>query len=422
MSATPHAPMPHPNLARAWSGRVAPAQMRAANMGLLLRHLRATGPRSRASLAHETGLSKATTSGLIADLIAWGLVREDGLVHDGTVGRPALSVMLDGTTVTGIGLEINDAYVAVTAVSLAGTVVRESLAPLDTPHLDIDAVLDRLARILTRTVTSLRESHSRVVGVTIVPPGVIDYATGAVRFAPNLGWREIPLVSELSSRLDPQFPPLRLENDAKAAAVAEFDNHANRGVSDLLYLAGEAGVGVGIIAEGRLIRGWSGFSGEVGHLPLDRRMRLCKCGRRGCWELAVGLPEFLDLALSSDDPLHDASQPLDDRLAALADRADAGDAQTLSALGSITDHLADGLSTLVDVLNPRVIVLGGYFTYFADHLIPPLSAALESRRMAEGSSVELAAARFGQLGAARGGAKLALEDVFVDPTALTLSA
>lgn len=390
--------------------------MRSANMGLILRHLRAHGGRSRARLAAETGLSKATMSSLIGDLAERGLVREGQLDRAGTVGRPGLTVDLDGRRVCGVGVEINVDYISLAAVDLAGSVIRESATPIDVPRLSVEAVLDRVASLVNRMLDSIREAGLMVIGLTVSPPGVIDYDAGAVRFAPNLGWRSIPIVSELSHRIGPDAPPIHLENDAKLGAVAEYATHASDGVDDLLYLSGDVGVGAGIIAEGQLIRGWSGFSGEVGHLPLDPEGRQCGCGRTGCWETIVGLAAFLRLAASEDDEVHDPSRPLEDRLHTLHARADAGDERTLQALRTITDHLGRGLSILVDVLNPRVIVLGGYFAFFGDYLLEPLGAALEARRMDEGSGARLVVSRLGMSSTARGGAIVALETVFDDPT------
>ncbi|MDO5535481.1 MAG: ROK family transcriptional regulator [Propionibacteriaceae bacterium] len=405
-------PLPESPIGR----RVAQAQMRSANMGLLLRHLRTQGVRSRAQLATETGLSKATISSLIADLSERGLVREGEVIRGGSVGRPGQAVALDGAHVAGIGLELSVDYAALTALTLDGTVVRESVTPLDAVRLDIPTVLDRTASILERTLLSLADSGTQVVGLTVAPPGIIDYDTGTIRFAPNLGWRSVPLVEELGRRLGPAAPPIRLENDAKLAAVAEYDHVGKEGIEDLLYLSGEVGVGAGIIAGGRLVRGYSGFSGEVGHLPLDPSDTPCNCGRSGCWETIVGLTPFLTLATAADDDLRHPGRALEDRLETLVERARAGDARTLEALATIAARLAVGLGILVDVLNPRMVILGGYYAYFGDHLLPPLQAALAARRLDEGSSVELRTSRLGFISTARGGALLALEDVFSDPT------
>lgn len=404
------------------SGRIGQAQMRSAHLGLILRQLRANGGRSRARLAAETGLSKATMTSLIQELADRGMVTESTPDRDGSVGRPGLIVNLDGRRVAAIGVEINVDYLAVTAVDLTGAVIRENTAPIAAASLSVPAVLDRIAIAVRRVLDSVRDAGLIVVGLTVSPPGVIDYDTGTVRFAANLGWRNVPLVAELAGRLGPDAPVIHLENDAKLAAVAEYANHASRGIQDLLFLTSDVGVGAGIIAGGQLVRGWSGFSGEVGHLPLDPQNRPCNCGRRGCWEKAVGLEALLELAADPSDPVHDLSLPLEDRLAELHRRAADGDERTLSALARIIVDLADGLSILVDVLNPQLVVLGGYYAHFGDHLLEPLAARLAARRMDEGSRVELAVSRLGVNAAAQGGALSGLERVFADPTIVAAAA
>lgn len=398
------------------AGRVDQAQMRAANMGLILRHLRTHGGKSRARLAAETGLSKATMSSLVSDLAERGLVEEGGLDRDGSVGRPGQIVSVTGASVAGVGLEISVDHLAVTGVDLRGTVIRESSVSLPVDQLPQEVVLDQMANLMARTLDSIRGAGMRVVAVTVAPPGVVDYGAGSVRFAPNLGWRSVPVVAELSRRLGPSAPPIHLENDAKLAAMAAYAGHAHEGIRDLLYLTGDAGVGAGIIAGGRLVRGWSGFSGEVGHLPLDPDQHPCNCGRTGCWETVIGLAALLRLAAPDDDVVHDPDRPIEDRLQTIRQRAVDGDARTVAALDTITGHLARGLSLLIDVLNPEVVVLGGYFGFFGDQVLPPLDEALARRRMDEGSRVRLAVNPQHVGAASRGGALVALEDVFDDPT------
>lgn len=405
----------------ATSGRVDQAQMRAANLALILRHLRTHGGRSRARLAAETGLSKATMSALITELSDRGLVREGAPDRDGSVGRPGLTVSVDGRRVCGLGVEIHVDYLALTAVDLTGTVIRENTIPIAVRSLAVDAVLDRVASAASRMLKSLSEAELTVVSLTLAPPGVIDYERGLLRFAPNLGWRNVPLVAGLAERLGADAPPIHLENDAKLAALAEYSAYAPEGVQDLLFLTGDVGVGAGIIAGGSLIRGWSGFSGEVGHLQLDPEGRPCSCGRTGCWETMVGLDGLFRLVASDGDPGSDPGRPLEDRLEVIQQRAQQGERRTLDALATIAADLALGLSILVDVLNPRVVVLGGYFAYFEDFLIAPVAAALERRRMDEGSGVRLEVSRFGIASVSRGGALVALDAVFDDPTIVPVS-
>lgn len=398
------------------TGRADAAQMRSTNMGLILRYLRAHGPRSRAKLAAETGLSKATVSTLVADLTELGLVHDVGADRPGTVGRPGVMLELDGGRVCGIGVEINVDHVSLVVADLTGAVLIEELHPLAAATVPVGEMLRIVAELVSGRLEELRADGKWVASLTVSPPGIIDYDDGTVRFAPNMGWRSVPLIGELKRLIGPGAPSIHLENDAKLSALAEYATYEPTGVSDLIFVTGDIGIGVGIVADGRLVRGWSGFSGEVGHLQLDPENRPCNCGRTGCWELCIGLNELLRLAGDDDDVIHDPERPLEERLETIRERADAGDERTRAALATLTANLARGLGILVDVLNPKVIVLGGYFTSMAPLIVPSLATELAARRMDDGSAVELAASRLGISSAAYGGAIVALEGVFADPT------
>ena len=402
---------------RATNGRTDPASMRRGNLGLILRHLRDKGGRSRARLAAETGLSKATMSTLIADLVERGLVVEGQPDRAGAVGRPGLTVSLDGRRVCGLGVEINVDYLSLVAVDLSGAAIRDSTRPIDAAHLPVDEVITRVADLLAEALASLRSAAIKCVAITVAAPGFTDSDTGVVRLAPNLGWREVALVDELRRLLGPEAPSITAQNDAKLGAVAEHARLTGSGIDDLLYISGDVGVGGGIISAGSILRGAQGFAGEIGHMPLDPALRQCACGRRGCWETMVGLAAFLRLAADDSDTVHDPRLPLDDRLRELRRRAVAGDERTLSALAVIAGGLGAGVSILVDVLNPRVVVLGGYFAWFEEQLVEPVAQLVVERRLNTTAEVcRVVGSTLGLTSAARGGAHYSLDVVFQDPS------
>ena len=172
---------------------------------------------------------------------------------------------------------------------------------------------------------------------------------------------------------DKAFRPSRLNTTRSSGAVAELAQLAGSEVHDLLYISGDVGVGGGIISAGQIMRGAQGSAGEIGHMPLDPARRQCACGRRGCWETMVGLAAFLRLAADESDPVHNPGRPLEDRLRELRRRAEDGDERTLSALATVAEGLGTGVSILVDVLNPGLVVLGGYFAWFEEQLIVPVA-------------------------------------------------
>lgn len=387
------------------------------NMGLVLTFLRDHGAHSRARIATETGLSKATISTLIAELVERRLVVEGATQKQGGVGRPGLNVELDGRSVAGIGVEINVDYLCMVAVDLSGRVVREVIHALDTPTLSAEEVMGRIAERIDECVVSLRSAGIEPVGVTIGAPGFTDTENGIVRGAPNLGWVDVSLADGVRERLTSGVIPIHVENDAKLGAVAEYAVARPDGVHDLLYVTGDIGVGGGIIVGGQLMPGVNGFSGEIGHMPLDPQARPCDCGRVGCWERWVGLDGFLELVADPDDMVRDAVTPLPDRLREVKRRLAAGDERAVAAIASVVQGLNLGLSLLADVLDPARIVLGGYFAWFDDELVAPVRLSVqESRLNTFREAIEVQASKLGLTATARGGADSAISVVFDDPT------
>jgi predicted NBD/HSP70 family sugar kinase len=392
------------------------ATVRRINLGLVLRHLRDFGPRSRARIAQETGLNKATVSSLVAELAERGLISAGDVDRAGSVGRPGLIVHLDGHTVCGIGLEFNVDYAAVLALDLRGEVLFERRVGLDVPALGPERTLDEVAALAREAVGRAAARGARPVGVTVAVPGLVRSVDGVVTLAPNLHWRDVPVFEGLHRRLDVDCP-IRVENDANLSAIAEWAMGAEARTPDLVYLTGEVGVGGGVIVAGQLLRGASGLSGEVGHSYLGDPDVVCGCGRHGCWETAVGLAALLRAAADPDDPVRDPQRDLETRLAEVAARAEAGDERTLAALQQVGAALGRGAAVLINVFNPQVLMLGGYFAVLGRFLMEPVTAELGARVFGPGlAGARVVLSTLGFTAAVRGGAHVALEAVYDDPT------
>lgn len=386
------------------------------NLAVVMNHLRVHGARSRARVAAETGLNKATVSSLVAELAERGLVTE-GAVERGAVGRPGQVMELDGTTHVAVGAEVNTDYISVLAMNLRGEAMDERRVPLDTAGMTPDQLLRRMGRTIKALLDPLIEGGSRPVGLTLAVPGIVEPATGTVFDAPNLGWRETPVVEPLRHHLgDPDYPIL-LDNEANLAALAELDLRGPDAAQELLLVTGAVGVGGGVVSGGRLLRGARGFAGEIGHMQVDRAGPSCRCGRHGCWETVIGLNALLGLAAAKNDPVRDPSVDVVQRLEELRTRAEAGDKRTLRALHEVGDWLAAGCGSLVNVFNPEVIVLGGYFAVLGPWFAPRLSEDLDQQVFAPdagGCHVELSTLGFSA--AVRGGALQATHAVLDNPT------
>jgi predicted NBD/HSP70 family sugar kinase len=398
------------------------ATVRRNNLSLVLRHLRDQGPRSRADIAAETQLNKATVSSLVAELEQRGLVRETGVKHAGSVGRPARILRLDGARVGALGLAINVDYVAVYGTDLSGRVLVERRHAVDALGVPPAQTIATVAGHTRAALADLDRAGVTPAGIGVAIPGLVDVGQGGVVVAPNLGWRDVPIAERLSTAIVAPHVPVQVDNDANLSALAEFWVGGQAGTPNLVYLTGEVGVGSGVIVEGRLLRGAAGFSGEIGHLPVDPGGTRCGCGRTGCWETKVGLAALVGAAAPGDTRSPDGRslRDLEDRLAEVVRLADGGDQGARDALAGIGRWLGYGAGLLVNLLNPQVIVAGGCFTLLAGHLLP--AARLEMDRLAVAGAAtgcRIVPSELGFTAAVRGAAGLVVESVLDDPTAVS---
>jgi predicted NBD/HSP70 family sugar kinase len=385
------------------------------NLGVVLRHVSEHGPRSRATIALETGLNKTTVSSLVTELIGLDLLVERGLEQRGTVGRPGQVVELSGTGVVALGLEINVDYLAVRALDLTGAERHRSLDVRDNRRVQVRTVLDRLAALATAALDAVQAEGLRPVGATVALPGLVDAATGALLVAPNLGWNDVAVVDELHERMSGPPFPLAADNEANLAALAELWEGTARGLSDVLYVSGEIGVGAGIIVRGELFRGAQGFGGEFGHMTIDPNGRPCACGSRGCLETLAGLEALLEMA--GLDPTDAATTTgSGEPVSELATRARMGDQQALGALRDAGRWLGIGIASAANLLNFQAVVLGGFFAQLATWLAAPIANELETHVLASEWAVpRVLPSTLGPEAAVRGAAALSLRRVLTDP-------
>jgi predicted NBD/HSP70 family sugar kinase len=391
------------------------------NLGLVLGRVAELGPRSRATLALETGLNKSTVSSLVADLIEAGLLRDSPTEErPAKVGRPPQSVELhpDGPFV--LGLEINVDYLAVWATDLAGEVRHRSFAANDNRAASPEDVVASLARLAEQALEQPFAGSRHPMLATLAVPGLVDPA-GELAVAPNLGWTDVPIAHLLTEALEDPPYAVRVENEANLGAVAELVEGAAQGLSDFVYVSGEIGIGAGVVLRGELFRGASGFAGEFGHLTIDPYGPPCGCGGRGCLERLAGQDALLRLAGWDARVRREGARP-EWPGAMLADSARAGHARTLEALSQVGHTLGIGIASLANLLDPEAVLLGGYLAPLWPWLRVPIEGELETRALAgRRMRCRVLPARLGGEAAVRGAVALsrrvALEEAVALPAA-----
>ncbi|MDG4795931.1 ROK family transcriptional regulator [Micromonospora sp. WMMD1082] len=402
------------NAPAAPAGAVRQGSLRELNLALVLGRIAAApSPPSRAALAAETGLTRATVSAVVEDLVAGRLVTEADPTPRAGAGRPARGLMLAHDGPAGLGLEVNVDYLAACVVDLAGEVRHHTVRRADLrPVSPVDA-LGRLAELAAHARADVEAQGLTLAGAALGVPGLVDGA-GRVRLAPNLGWRDVP-VPELLAAHPPltetvgDVPALVVENEANLAALGEL--HAGGGPGSFLHISGEVGIGAGIVLDGALFRGARGWSGEIGHIPVRPDGPACRCGGRGCLELYAGQEAILSAA-----GLVGADLPADTGPTRLAQLAEAGQPTVLRALAQAGTAIGVTVASVVNLLDLDTVVLGGGYAPLTGWLRPPVLAEIERRVLtAAWSPVTVRPATLGGTAAAVGAAGSVVRRIIARP-------
>jgi len=380
--------------------------LRTANLGLALRTVCAAGdPISRADVAAATGMSRATASRLVDELVTGGLLDEVERTPSARRGRPS-TPLAGGSTVAALGLQVDAGLIAARVVDLRGRVAAERVVAGDFVASDPAAVLDRLAALATELLGAL-PAQVRLVGAGLALPGIVDIGDGVLLRAPNLGWSDLRPSDLLDGSLPAGLlPVLGNEADLAARTVAETAPGRSGPHRDFLYLSGQIGIGGAAVLGGQVMTGSSGWAGEMGHVCVDPDGPACRCGSTGCLEQYAGRRALLAAA----------GLPVDAAPGELASRYRSGDEAARRALGTASWALGVALAGVVNVLDIPTVVLGGHLAELTDLLRPELEDHLGRRVLsARWRRPTVEAADDSPAPGATGAALRALGDVLQDP-------
>lgn len=385
------------------------SSLRQRNRGLVLTHVLQEGRTTRGDLARACGLSAASATNIVSDLVAEGLVHETGSIAS-RGGRPITIVEPRPEGAYLVGADVGERGVAVELFDLSMTRIdREFRGGRD------DESPDTIAHDLDDALAALRERNptawSSLVGIGLGLPGIVETHPDGTQtlYAQSLGWDPVP-VSELV-RSDPR---VRAENGAKTQAMAELWFGAARGVEHAQVVLLGRGVGLGMIADGRLQHGSTSSAAEWGHSKIERDGALCRCGGRGCVEAYVGAGAILDAWRASGATFEGSGW---NALGGLLDAAEAGEPAATGIVDDVVRTLGASLGSLVNLANPQRIVVGGWVGLrLMERMAGRLADAVRANALERpGGQVELVPATFGGDGVALGAAIMPLESLVREP-------
>ncbi|MGG1679488.1 ROK family protein [Neobacillus sp. NRS-1170] len=333
------------------------------NKALVLQLIIEKEPISRADIAQVSGLHKATVSSLVNELLEEELIYESGPGESSGGRRP---VILHFNKVAGfaIGIDIGVNYVLSVLTDLKGNILIEKNQPLEqTVYSEVMSIVKNMIRSI---INEMPGSRYGIVGIGVGVPGIVN-KEGSVLLAPNLGWKNVQLKSDLENEF---HVPVMIENEANAGAVGEQQLGAGQDYQNIIYISAGIGIGVGIILNKVLYQGRNGFSGEMGHMIIDLNGKLCNCGSRGCWEAYASENALLEMAGKNTDSLEE-----------LIKLAENGDETAKHLFEEIGHYLGFGINNIINTFNPDQVIIGNRLAMAKEWMEQPIRTIIENHTL-----------------------------------------
>ncbi len=395
--------------------------MREANRLLVLNYVREYGPISRAAVARATGLSATTVSTIIDALLQEGFVQEGAMQKVVTSGgRRAVSVHFNAVCGYILGIALGRNHLTMLLCDLSASIVSRSMLPFDTGR-GAAVCIPLLAAALRAFVSEQGLSWSRVVGVGLGMPGPIDpHLQGPITPPRMPGWHNVNVRDLLKQE---SGVPVYLDNNANLGALGESRYGAGRNTNNMIYLQLGAGIGGGLIMDGKMYRGSAGGAGEIGHMTIEPQGPLCSCGKRGCLEALAGAVAIVDevrrlQALARIDRegaattgVENASEITD--IVQVVQAAQAGDPSCKAALERAGMFIGIALANLMNVLNPSLILIDGSSMRAGSLLLEPIRQAIAAYSLPDlRENTRIMAGALGNDAISLGGIAVVLDAIF----------
>ncbi len=334
-----------------------------------------SGNAAISDLVTSLNISYPKATSLIAELIKDGLIHDYGKI-DSTGGRPANIYGLRAEACYFIGVDVDHFYINIGLIDFTRNLVS---VKINIPFLltNTPACLSRVMRMVNAFIKDSGVSKKSILGICFNLPGRIHSQTG--HSYDYFHFKDEPLSKTMEDLLGIRT---FLENDSRAMAYGEFHNGMVKDEKNVLFIHLGYGIGLGIIIDGKIYYGKSGFGGEFGHIPLFNNEIICHCGKKGCLETEASgqalLRLFTERTMSGSASILSKKDPAKDelRLADIIDACRKDDMLSIELVHEIGEKIGKGIALLINIFNPEMVVLGGILTETGDHIFLPIRTAL----------------------------------------------
>ena len=298
-----------------------------------------------------------------------------------------------------IGIDVGGTNVKIALVDDKGNIIYSNSVPTRA-EMGYEYTVNNIKQAIYDLMKETKLCTKDIEGIGFGFPGQVDYKSGIVRLAPNIpGWVEVPI----AKLIEDEFKiPTRVDNDVRCAALGELNNGAGQGCENLICITVCTGIGSGLIVNGKLVRGASNAAGEIGHIKMQiHDGPICGCGDTGCLEAFASGPSIVAMA---EDYIKGGKSTKYREMAngnpitpyIVCEAAKAGDPVAQRIFTIMGEYIGVGLASVVNLLNPEKIIVGGGVADAGDLLLNPLKETLYKRAMKiAGSAVEVASAQLG---------------------------
>jgi N-acetylglucosamine repressor len=374
--------------------------MKRINRTRVMNLLRINGTLSRAEMTEATGLDSKSLTNITGELLSEGWLESCGLSNP-AIGRPRQLLRIRSNSGSFIGVALSPGRVVAVRCGLDGAIQAESSQDIS-PDAGIESLMEAVFRLIDSLIG--RSGAARQIG--FAAPGVIMPEGSGFLLSVNIpGFRDIPVGDMLAERYG---IPVSIEDSSRSMAIAESWFGRARGVENFLLVDIDIGIGLGIYSEGRIYRGTSNSSGEMGHTVIKRDGPLCYCGNRGCLEtLASGRA-----LLEKISGIRQSGRYSSEDLNRLKEAAAVGDTEVVNLLKQAGEHIGMAVANAVNLFNPRMLIFAGPLAWEDSPLVESARRDLSVHTLS--SSLRQLAVQVSSLhdGAAWGAAALALREVY----------
>lgn len=375
---------------------------------------------SRVELAEITGLTTATISNLVNELLSQGFVRENGIEEliSPRVGRPRMTVELIPDARLAIGVHIGIGEFQVIITDLLANIVSSTTQKFDvctTAEIVIQEIVTQIDLLIIQSGIS----KNMFMGIGVGASGLVNVETGVNINAPNLCWQNVPIREWVHQGTG---LPVIVDNNVRLMCLAEAMFGEGKTANVMAFVYARVGVGAGLFVNGKLFRGMAAGAGEIGHsIMIPDGGEKCSCGNYGCLETLVSQKAILRSArqLAEANPTGILAQKFRDRQSYEMDcvffAAQDGDKEILKMLAEKARYFGIALANLINVLNPNLIVLGGILGQGEEFFLPEIKKVVKEYSFSHlGDQVRICVSGFGQKTGVIGASALALNTYFYD--------